>query len=112
VSNRARSYGTAVGEPPVLVDPRRWGAVIGIIGGLVFVFSYAPPLGRAMSIVAGIVGIALALAAIIGHYVRPSSLGTFREPRRTALVVYVCCVAGELAAIAVGSRLLTAHGWA
>ena len=53
-------YGPAVGEPPVLVDPRRWGALIGVVGGLVFIFSYAPPLGAAMSISAEITGIGLA----------------------------------------------------
>jgi len=99
-----------VGEPPVLVDPRRWGALIGVVGGLVFIFSYAPPLGKAISISAEIAGVGLALAVLFGHYIRPTSLGSFREPRRMALMVYVCCVAGELAAIAGGSRLLTSVG--
>jgi len=105
-----RRYGPAVGEPPVHVDPRRWGALIGVVGGLVFIFSYAPPLSAAMSISAKIAGIVLALAALFGHYIRPTSLGSLREPSRTALVVYVACVAGELAAIAAGSQLLTSLG--
>lgn len=91
-----------MGEPPVLVDPRRWGALIGVVGGLVFIFSYAPPLGAAMSISAEIAGIGLALTVLFGHYIRPTTLGSFREPSRTALLLYVCCVAGELAAIAAG----------
>ena len=99
-------------EPPVLVDPRRGGALIGIVGGLVFVFSYAPPLGRAVFLAAGIVGVALALTALLLLYLRPTSLGSFREPTRTALLVYVCCVVGELVAIAVGSRLLLRVGHA
>jgi hypothetical protein len=33
-----------------------------------------------------------------------------REPSRRALIVYVACVAGELAGIAAGSRLLTSLG--
>ena len=105
-------YGPAVGEPPVLVDPRRWVALIGVVGGLVFIFSYAPPLGAAMSISAQITGIGLALTVLFGHYIRPTSLGSLREPSRTALLLYVCCVAGELAAIAAGSRLLTSLGHA
>ena len=105
-------YGPAVGEPPVLVDPRRWGALIGVVGGLVFIFSYAPPLGAAMSISAEIAGIGLALTVLFGHYIRPTSLGSLREPSRTALLLYVCCVAGELAAIAAGSGLLTSLGHA
>lgn len=108
----SRSHGPAVGEPPVLVDPRRWGALIGIVGGLVFIFSYAPALSAPLSVGAETIGIALAVAALVGHYLRPTSLGPFREPSCSALVVYLGCVAGELAAIAVGSRLLTrlAHG--
>lgn len=112
VSAPTRTYGTDVGEPPVFVDPRRWGAVVGIVGGLVFIFSYAPPLGAAISLGAEIVGIALALVAIIGYFVKPSSLGTFRTPGRAAPLVYVCCVAAELVAIGLGSRLLTGAGHA
>jgi hypothetical protein len=103
-------FGPAVGEPPVLVDPRRGGALIGVAGGLVFIFSYAPPLGAAVSVSAQVLGVALALNALFKLYVRPRSLGSLREPSRTALVVYVACVAGELAAIATGSGVLTSLG--
>lgn len=96
----------------MLVDPRRWGAVIGIVGGLVFDVSYAPPLGAVPSIGAGAIGLGLTLAVLFGHYVRPTALGPFRAPTRTALVVYVSWVAAELAAIAAGSRLLTSLGHA
>lgn len=104
--------GVPSGEPPVFVDPRRWGALIGVVGGLVFIFSYTPPLAAAVSIAAKIAGIGLALTALFDLYVRPRSLGPFREPTRAARLAYVCCVAGELAAIAVGSRLLTSLGHA
>jgi hypothetical protein len=97
-------------EPPVFADPRRWGAVIGVAGGLLFVFSYSPALGTPSSIIAKVAAVGLALAVLLGHFVRPRSLGAFREPTRTALLVYVACVAGELAAIAGGSRLLTTLG--
>jgi hypothetical protein len=30
----ARRYGPEVGEPPPAVDPRRWGSLIGLVGGL------------------------------------------------------------------------------
>lgn len=96
----------------MFVDPRRWGALIGVVGGLVFIFSYAPPLAAAVSIAAKIAGIGLALMALFDLYVRPTSLGSFREPTRAARLVYGCCVAGELAAIAVGSRLLASLGHA
>lgn len=98
------------GEPPVLVDPRRWGALIGVVGGLVFVFGYGPPLGLAVHVTAATVGVVLALVALVFLYVRTSALGAFREPRRTALLIYGGCVLGELAVIAVGSRLLANLG--
>lgn len=94
----------------MLVDPRRGGALIGVLGGLVFVFSYAPALGELISIVSRIVAVALAAAVLFRLYLRPASLGPFREPRRGAVAVYLGCVAAELLAIAVGSRVLTALG--
>ncbi|MDQ2850220.1 MAG: hypothetical protein M3Y49_05705 [Actinomycetota bacterium] len=94
----------------MFVDPRRWGALIGVAGGLVFIFSYAPQLGTVVRVGAGVVGIGLTLAILFDHYVRPTSLGAFQEPRPAAVVVYVCCVAGELTVIALGSRLLPGAG--
>lgn len=112
MARTARSVGPAVGEPPVLVDPRRWGALIGVVGGLVFILSYAPTLGTVVTVSAGVVGIGSALAILFGHYVRPTLLGAFQEPCPAAVVVYVCCVAAELVVIALGSRLLTGAGHA
>jgi hypothetical protein len=109
-STSTRSSRPRTGEPPVLVDPRRWGALIGVAGGLVFVASYAPPLGRAVLVTAGVVGGVLAVMALLHLYVRPFSLGPLREPSRRALLVYGLCVVGELAAIGAGTRLLTRLG--
>ena len=103
---RTRFFRRPGGEPPRLVDPRRWGALIGVVGGLVFVLGYAEPLGTVVRLVAGAVAVVLALVTLLHLYVRPASLGVFREPERSALLVY----AGELAAIAAGSRLLSSTG--
>jgi hypothetical protein len=105
-----RAFGRAVAEPPLSADPRRWGALIGVVGGLVFIFSYAPALGPALAISAKVVGVGLALMILASHFLRPRSLGPFREPGHRALLVYGCCVAGELVAIAAGSRLLSDTG--
>ncbi len=75
-----------------------------------FVLSYSPPLGSAVRVTALVIGVCLALVALWYLYVRARALGPFREPRRTALLVYVACVLGELALIAVGSRLLMGLG--
>ena len=105
-----RDYGPAVGEPPPLVDPRRWGSLIGLAGGLLFVVSYSPPLGAAISVIAWVIGVGGVLTALFAHYVRPSALGPLSRPRPVALLVYGVCVVGELALIAAGSRVLDAVG--
>jgi len=105
-----RRYGPEVGEPPLLVDPRRWGSLIGLLGGLVFIGSYSSALGAAVSTVAWIAGVVLVLAALSAHYVWPLALGPMAQPSRLALVTYLACVAGELALINLGSRALTAAG--
>lgn len=105
-----RLFRSPPGEPPVLVDPRRWGALIGVAGGLVFVLAYAPALGTPVHVVAAVVAVVLALLVLVGLYVRAASLGPLREPGRAALAVYGACVVGELVLIAVGSRLLAASG--
>ena len=75
-----------------------------------FVLGYGPALGAAARLTTGVVAVGLALLALAGLYVRPSSLGRFREPSRRALLVYGSCMVGELVAIAAGSRLLTNLG--
>ena len=106
----ARRYGPEVGEPPVLVDPRRWGSLVGLVGGLVFIASYSSVLGSAVSAAAWAVGLVLVLAALSAHYVWPVALGPMARPSRFALATYLACVAGELALISLGSRALTAAG--
>ncbi len=106
----ARRYGREVGEPPLLVDPRRWGSLIGLIGGLVFIGSYSSALGAVVSTAAWTDGVVLVLAALSAHYVWPVALGPMARPSRLALATYLACVAGELALINLGSRALTAAG--
>jgi hypothetical protein len=110
MTHPARPPDRAEDEPPVLVDPRRWGALIGVAGGLVFIFSYAAPLGALFSAVAKIGGIGLAATALFHLYLRPTPLGPFRSPRPGAVLVYLGCVAGELLLIAAGSRWLAGLG--
>jgi len=106
----ARRYGPEVSEPPLAVDPRRWGSLIGLIGGLVFIGSYSSALGAAVSTAAWTGGVVLVLAALSAHYVWPVALGPMARPSRLALATYVACVAGELALINLGSRALTTAG--
>lgn len=105
-----RRYGPGVGEPPLWVDPRRWGSLIGLAGGLLFIASYSSTLGAVVSTVAWTAGVALVLAAVSAHYVWPVALGPLAPPRRFAPATYLASVAGELALIAGGSRALTAAG--
>lgn len=106
----ARRYGPEVGEPALAVDPRRWGSLIGLIGGLVFIGSSSSALGPAIATAAWTIGVVLVLVALSAHYVWPVSLGPMARPSRLALATYIACVAGELALINLGSRALTAAG--
>lgn len=105
-----RRYGPAVGEPPLWADPRRWGSLIGLAGGLVFIVSYSASLGHPVWIAGWVIGSALVIAALTAHYFRPASLGPLTRPRPAALAIYGVCVIVELAAINLGSRSLTAAG--
>lgn len=106
----ARRYGPTVGEPPPVVDPRRWGSLIGLVGGLVFIVSYSSALGAVVSTAAWTAGAILVVAALVALYVRPVALGPMVRPSRLALVAYVTCVVAELALINIGSRALAAAG--
>ena len=106
----ARRHGPAVGEPPLLADPRRWGSMIGLAGGLVFIGSYSPVLGSVVSAVAWLLGGALALAALAAHYLRPVALGPLARARPLALATYGACVVAELALLDVGTRALDGAG--
>lgn len=107
-----RDYGPAAGEPPPLVDPRRWGSLIGLAGGLLFIASYSSALGAVISAIVWVIGLGGVLAALFAHYVRPSALGPLSRPRPrpAALLAYAACVVGELALIALGSQALHAVG--
>ena len=105
-----RRYGPDVGEPPPLVDPRRWGSVVGLLGGLLFVLAYAPALHPTLTAAARLVAVLLFVAALLCHYGRPVALGPLERPRPRALAVYLGCVAGELVVIAVGTGVLTSAG--
>lgn len=98
-------YGPSVGEPPVAVDPRRWGSVIGLVGGMFFV-SYSGVLGSAVSAAAWVIGVGLFGAALFAHYLCPVSLGVLVRPRPAALAIYGACVVAELALINIGARVL------
>lgn len=104
----ARSYGPAAGEPPLFADPRRWGSLIGLVGGMVFIGSSSSELGAVASMTAWAAGVALVMVALFAHYVRPAPLGLIARPHPFALAIYCGCVLGELALIAVGSRTLIA----
>lgn len=106
----SRRYGPAVGEPPLWADPRRWGSLIGLLGGLVFIGSYSPALGGAASIIAWVAGLALVLVALSAHYVWPVPLGPLVRPRPLALGIYCAAVVGALAVINLSSRALEAAG--
>lgn len=106
----SRRYGPAVGEPPLLVDPRRWGGLIGLVGGMTFIGSYSSVLGAVAAGLAWTAGLVLAVLALFAHYVRPVSLGSLARPHPLALVIYGGCVVGEVALIAAGTRALTASG--
>jgi hypothetical protein len=101
-----RLYGPAVGEPSVLADPRRWGSLLGLAGGMTFVGSYSPALGLWATAAAWTAGLAGVVLAVVAHYVRPVGLGVLPSPRRYAVPVYCGCVVTELLLIAIGLRIL------
>lgn len=109
-SSSVRSYGPAVGEPPPAVDPRRWGSLIGLAGGMWFIAGYASALGQAIFVVSLVAGVVLVGSALFAHYIRPTALGSMERPGRKAMLIYIACVVGELALISVGSRFLTSSG--
>lgn len=92
------------------VDPRRWGSLIGLLGGMVFVISYSAGLNSIIALFAQIGGLGLLCAALFAHYMRPVALGPLTRPRPAALATYGACVVGELVLINLGSRALVATG--
>lgn len=106
----ARRYGPAAGEPPPLVDPRRWGSLVGVAGAMVFITGYSLVLGSTASTAVRLAGLAGVVAVLFAHFVRPVRLGPLARLRPRALAVYFGCVLAELAVIAIGARALTAAG--
>jgi hypothetical protein len=109
-SRPRRRYGPDVDEPPLLVDPRRWGSLVGVAGGLLFVLGCSSGLGGTVSAVVRVLAVGLALAVLHAVYVRPVGLGPLVRPRPVALLTYGACVVGELLLIALGTRALVAAG--
>ena len=107
-----RGYGPAVGEPPPWVDPRRWGSLIGLAGGMWFITGYSAALGPVVSIIALIAGLGLVGASLFAHYVRPVALGPLTRPGLVALLTYGACVVGEFVLIDLGLQGLAASGHA
>jgi len=97
-------------EPPLLADPRRWGGVAGLVGGITFVAGYSPALGPAASTLAWLAGGLLTGMALFALFVRKVPLGESVRPRPLALATYCGCVVGELVLIGAGSRFLAASG--
>ena len=107
-----RGFGPAVGEPPPWVDPRRWGSLIGLAGGMWFITGYSAALGQIVAVTALIAGLGLVGAALFSHYIRPVALGPLTRPGLVALLIYGACVVGELVLINLGAQALTASGHA
>lgn len=91
-------------------DPRRIGALIGTIGGVVFVVANAWVLPAPGDLIAGIAAIAMALAIVVRLFVVPRALGEPRRPHRFAWAIYGASVVGMFAMIAIGRPLLVAAG--
>lgn len=98
--------------PPRFLDPRRTGALIGLAGACVFVFSYADGVGTSVGVAAKVAVTALVAATVLFLYVMPRWLGPFKRPAPVAIMIYLGCVCGEIALIALGSRWLTDAGQA
>lgn len=79
---------------------------------MTFIAVYSSVLGSVLSAVAYVAGLVGVTAALFAHYIRPVRLGPLARPRPLALAIYGGCVLGELALIAVGTRILasTGHG--
>ena len=98
--------------PPRFADPRRIGALVGLVGAIVFVWSSSPELGPTVSTTVRVAVVVLVVAALVLLLVLPRWLGRFEVPSGAAIGVYVACVVGELVLIRVGSAALGDHGHA
>ena len=105
-ARRPRSDGT----PPRFADPRRFGALIGLVGACVFVFSYTSDSTGPAAMGARVLVLAVVAATLWFLFVAPRPLGPFVPARGWQIGVYVLCVIAEFAVIAAGSGLLEAAG--
>ncbi|MUK03040.1 hypothetical protein GM708_14585 [Vibrio cholerae] len=94
------------GTPPPCADPRRTGTLIGLVGALVFVFSYTPGFADPVSVTARLLVVASVAATLWFLFAAPRFLGPFRPPRGWHIGVYVLCVVLEFALIALGAGWL------
>jgi len=93
-------------SPPALVDPRRIGALVGLIGAATFTFSYTGGWDSLADTLARLLVGGLVLATVAFLFFRPRHLGPFVPPTAGRIGVYLLCVVGQLALIALGSRWL------
>jgi len=100
----ARIEGAAT--PPRFADPRRIGAMIGLVGAVTFVFSYAGGLQAVAAMAVQVLVVTVVVATLGMLFVRPRGLGRFVPPTRVGIGVYLSCVIGELALIRVGTDAL------
>ena len=98
--------------PPRFADPRRIGALVGLVGAVVFVWSSSPQVDDAAATTVRVVVVALVVAALVLLFALPRWLGRFEVPSGAAIAVYLACVVGEVALIRVGSAALGDSGHA
>jgi hypothetical protein len=96
--------------PRRFADPRRLGAMVGLAGAVVFVYSYTPVLDDQLSTVARVLVVLMVIAGLVLLFAIPQWLGEFVVPTTAAVLVYGVCVLGELLAIRRGSMALSDHG--
>lgn len=96
--------------PPRFADPRRLGALVGLVGSVVFVWSYSPDLDDPLPTLSRVVVVLLVLVAVVLLFVVPRWLGRFHVPTPLAMAVYVASVVGEVLLIRFGSALLDDNG--
>lgn len=90
-------------------DPRRIGASVAVVGGLVFAWSYGDGAIDAPWLLAvRIAATALAAWCLWRLFLAPVALGAPATPRRLAGLAYLLSVAAMLGAIALGRALLAA----
>ena len=93
-------------SPPALVDPRRIGALVGLLGAVTFTFSSTDGWQGVPGALARALVIGLVASTVVLLFLRPRHLGPFVPPTAGRIGVYLLCVGGELALIALGTRWL------